>query len=272
MYFFLLVLMTLFSSCISVPPENLGVQIYQSQEEKMFLDSLQLFEKKYIEVLPGVSKWVSVNKITEYEYNLSNQLIKETSFFDEIIYEYDERGNKICEKKKLGNSVTFKYDENNYLTNCYFSNNYWVSYTNDKFGNHIYSIDSESKERYFEFDNFNRLIHVNNIGEDEFFYEYVSDSWTSDSDKSKTYSAKISNNKNKNQSYCYFDDGLEIGYAIMKYIDSHDSYIYIYQRKNEYNQFKKLVHQVDSINGDVWFAYVYDDNGNVIKCIEFVPM
>ena len=45
--------------------------------------------------------------------------------------------------------------------------------------------------------------------------------------------------------------------------------IYTYQKKSEYNKYNLLIHQTDSFFGESWYAYVYDDDGKVLKKIKF---
>lgn len=266
--FFIILISIFFIGCASTPvvEEN---KFFQSQEENDTLNSLYFWQEIYLEVSPGVNKWVKVSEITEYEYDDSSRVIAEKSSLYTITYKYDSNGNKIREESSMGNAYNFKYDENNFEIGIYWDNGYWITYKNDKKGNHIYSKDSKGEERYFEYDNLNRLTRVNNVGGKIYYYEY-NDYQLRDG---LVYYAKITNNQDRTETYFRNEYGKETSFSNMAPAPSNPSVmIYTYQKQSEYNKYNLLIHQTDSIFGESWYAYVYDEYGKVLKKIEFTSM
>lgn len=266
--FTLLFLSIIFISCTSTPVVE-EKKIFQTQEEKDYLNSLNLLDKIYLEVSPGNNKWVKVYDITEYEYDDFSRVIIEKDRMYTTKYKYDENGNKIREETSTGDAYNYKYDENNFLVYNYWDNGYWISYKNDKNGNHIYSKDSNGEERYFEYDNLNRLTHVNNIGDKEYFYTYNDYQLR----EGLVYYAKITNNKDRTETYIHNEYGNELSLSNMAPAPSNPSVmVYTYKKKSEYNKYNLIIHNTDSFFGESWFAYVYDEDGKVLKKIEFTSM
>lgn len=265
--FFFLFLSVFFVSCVSTSASE-EKKLYQSQEEKDYLNSLNFLDKTYLEV-SGINKWVKVYDITEYEYDEFSRVLVEKGSLITTRYKYDENGNKIRAESSTGHVYNYKYDENNFLVYSYWDNGYWISYKNDKNGNHIYSKDYKGEERYFEYDNLNRLTHVNNIGGKEFFYHYDDYKYSF----GLVYYAKITNNQDKTESYIHNEYGNELSFSTKAPSSSNPNVmVYTYQKKSEYNKNNLLIHISDSFFGESWFAYVYDDYGRILKKIEFISM
>ncbi|MBR6123882.1 hypothetical protein IKQ19_09875 [Candidatus Saccharibacteria bacterium] len=257
----------LFTSCISTSTNDNNIA-KQSREEKELLNNLYIFQELYYEVMPGDFRWVEVEDITEFFYNEKEQLIQEKTSIDIITYEYDSYGNKIKENHSIGNTYSYNYDENNFESACYFSDGTYIIYKNDNRGNHIYSVDSKNEERYFEYDEVNRLVHVINVGTNEVFYDnygFVPSSPPSKED----YNSKITYSNSKDETYITYKNGDRVRMSMMKYVPEYNEMQYTYKNISEYDSNHNLVHQQDSLYGERWYAYVFDDVGKIMKKITF---
>jgi len=79
--------------------------------------------------------------IYEKEYDKNDRLIKERKI-EESLYKYDERGNKIWEKRFNGEIYEWKYDENN--------NKIWVKYPDGYISDYEYYENGKPKiHRYY---------------------------------------------------------------------------------------------------------------------------
>lgn len=204
-----------------------GIEIHyidHNKEERRNLKGQLIYRKEKLGTFDNFS--------IETWYNDNGKVIKEKNQYNEIYYEYDDRGNNIYYKKLQKESILgirideiwFRYNENNKLIHKLH-----------KYG-FVENLNRSSRETWYEYDkNGNKISEKNNIGEEKL--------WKYDDNGVLIYT------KLNNTEYWYDKLG-----NVIKYIDNENIV------EHEYDGYRILS---TTTNGDKKI-FKYDDNNHRI--------
>lgn len=238
--------------------------IQKKQTEQIDLDSLYSWQEIYLEVEPGVSKWVNVRNITEYQYDDNNLLKEEKSDIETINYTYTKDKMLFMKNSSISGNSMYLYNSLG-LVSSIIGDKYTEQNEYDAKGNKIKTNSSSHGTQLFEYDALGRktrVIFTNKNYIATYTYLYENNSWNPP--LKHTYSAKITNNIDNTEMYI---DVVNDNIVKEVWIENNT---YTYCKTVRYNENSLISYVSDSIKGNFWYKYIYDANNNPIKKIEFM--